>query len=150
MHLRKSRSHKAKVKRAMYFSAFTHTCLMTQRDDDSHRLLLLFLLVADDVRLAVLVDGNCSTLDPHAQDVGSTLVLARLHADGVQLLLEVLDALGLLRHLHLVLAIHDVHKLLCFVLVAHLRLPSPSLAARLQDVDTTTLGCCAQRRDINL
>ena len=81
---------------------------MTQRDDDSHGLLLLFFLVANDVRLAVLVDGNCSTLDPHAQDVGSALVLARLHADGVQLLLEVLDALSLLLNLFLVLMVDDV------------------------------------------
>ena len=103
---------------------------------------MLLLLVANDVRLTVLIDGNCSTLYPHAQDVGGALVIACFLADGVQLLLEVLDALSLLRDLHLVLAVDDVHELLRLVLLAHLRLPPPALATRLEDVDATALGRC--------
>ena len=115
---------------------------MTQRNDGSHGLLLLLLLVANDVRLAVLVDGHCSTLDPHAQDVGSALVMARLHADGVQLLLEVLDALGLLLDLFLVFVVDGVHELLGLVLLAHLRMLPPPFTAGLQDVDAAPLRSC--------
>ena len=111
---------------------------------------MLLLLVANDVRLAVFVDCDRAALNPHAQDVGGALVIACFLADGVQLLLEVLDALSLLRDLHLVLAVDDVHELLRLVLLAHLRLPPPALATRLEDMDTTALGRCAQKHDVIL
>ena len=116
----------------------------------SHGLLLLFFLIANDVWPAILVYSNCSTLNPHAQDVSSTLVLACLLTDGVQLLLEVRNAHCLLFDFHLVLAMDNFHELLCFVLLAHFSLSPSSLAARFEDVDATTLGCCIKRHWVSL
>lgn len=122
--------------------------MITRPFDASHWLLLLLLLVADDIRPAIVTDGNCSTFDPHADDLSSTLVLACLMADGIQLLLKVGNAFCLLFDLHLVLTIDNVHEHLSFILLTHLRLSPPALASRLQDMDTTALRGCIQRHDV--
>ena len=110
----------------------------------------MIFAVAYDVWPAILADGNRSTVNPHADDVSSTFVVARLLGDCVQLLLKVLDALCLLFNFNFILAIHNIHELLCCVLVLHLRLPPPALTARFQDVDSTALSCCEQRHAIML
>ena len=75
-----------------------------------------------------------------AEDTGCALVLAGLLAEGVELLLEVLDPLTLLFDLAVVLVVDGVHDLLHLELVAHLRLGAFSLAPRLEDVHTPALG----------
>ena len=136
--------------RVVDFNAYNRTNNITRSHETSHGHLLLLFKVAYNVGPAVLADGNSPTVDPHADNISGTFIVTRLLGDCVQLLLEVLNAFSLLLNLQLVLAVNYVHELLCCVLVLHLRLPPPSLAARLQDVNATALGSCKQRYAIML
>ena len=82
-----------------------------------------------------------------AEDTGCALVLAGLLAEGVELLLKVLDLRTLLFHLAIVLVVDGVHDLFHFELVAHLRLGAFSFASRLEDVHTPAFSCCQYERD---
>ena len=82
-----------------------------------------------------------------AEDTSCALVLAGLLAEGVELLLKVLDLRTLLFHLAIVLVVDGVHDLLHLELVAHLRLCAFSFASRLEDVHTPTLGCFEHERN---
>ena len=53
----------------------------------------MILAIADDVRSSLLVKSNLAIIDPHSQDLSCIFILARLNADRIQLLLEVLYAL---------------------------------------------------------
>ena len=44
----------------------------------------------------------------------------------------------------------NIHELLCFVLLAHFSLSPSSLATRLEDVDTTALGCYIERKWVSI
>ena len=82
-----------------------------------------------------------------AEDTSCALVLAGLLAEGVELLLKVLDLRTLLFHLAIVLVVDGVHDLLHLELVAHHSLCPPPLATRLEDVHTPAFSCCQYERD---
>ena len=82
-----------------------------------------------------------------AEDTSCALVLAGLLAEGVELLLKVLDLRTLLFHLAIVLVVDGVHDLLHLKLVAHLRLCAFSFASRFEDVHAPALGCYEHERN---
>ena len=114
----------------------------------SHGLLQRILAVLDDVWHTVLSYGDLAAVNPLAEDTGCALVLAGLLAEGVELLLKVLDLRTLLFHLAIVLVVDGVHDLFHFELVAHLRLGAFSFASRLEDVHTPALGCYEHERSM--
>ena len=82
-----------------------------------------------------------------AEDTGCALVLAGLLAEGVELLLKVLDSLTLLFHLAIVLVVDGVHDLLHLELVAHHRLSPFSFTPCLEDMHTPAFSCYQYERD---
>ena len=138
-------SIKMKGQNVVVWTLFVSTLLVRR----SHWLFSELFPVADDVRHAVFGDCNLATINPLAQNCCSSLVVARLTGQGVQLLLKVLDALGLLFDLLGVLAVDCFHDLLSLELVAHLGLPPPSLAAGLEDVDAAPLGRYDQKQGVS-
>ena len=58
---------------------------------ESHLLIKQLLSIANDIWHTVLSDCDFTAVDPLPQDIGSTFVRAGILAQGVQLLLKVLD-----------------------------------------------------------
>ena len=114
---------------------------------DSHGLLLQLFPICNDVRHAVLSYGNLTAIYPLTKDIRGSFVWAGLLAYGIELLLEVLDLLTVLFDIAFILIVDSLHDLLHLKLVAHHRLCPPPLAARLEDVNTSALGCYLYEQD---
>lgn len=97
--------------------------------------------VADDVHVALVVHSGLARCDPAPHEVCCTLVVASLLAELLDLLLEILDMVVLLPDLGLVVTVLDLAELLVLILLLHLGLSPPPLAAGLQKMCTDALGC---------
>ena len=99
-----------------------------------------FVAIADDVRYALTVEANFPGLDLAPNPIASALVFARLLFHRHDSLRELFNLLVLLFELRISVSCLSLAELLILVLVPDLGIFSSSLAAGLQDVNSSALG----------
>ena len=108
--------------------------------EDLHRLLGLIFSVADDVWPATRIKLHQSLVGPVSDELCSSSVLVGLFLQSVELRFEVFNLSFLLLNLGLAFLQVCLDDVVESELIVHVGLGASALAARLQDVNASTLG----------